>query len=69
MVQASSERGDWVLDCFAGSGTLGAVALATGRRFVLVDNNPDAIAVMRQRLGHGSADAPVRYVSVDSGHP
>ena len=50
MVQASSRPGDWVLDFFAGSGTLGAVARATGRRFVLVDSNPEAIEVMRTRL-------------------
>ncbi len=50
MVQASSRPGDWVLDFFAGSGTLGAVARATGRRFVLVDSHPEAIEVMRTRL-------------------
>lgn len=50
MVQASSSPGDWVLDFFAGSGTLGAVAAATGRRFVLVDTSPDAIEIMRARL-------------------
>lgn len=51
MVAASSRPGDWALDVFAGSGTLGAAAAALGRRFVLVDENPDAIAVMRARLG------------------
>jgi site-specific DNA-methyltransferase (adenine-specific) len=51
MVLASSRPGDRVLDFFAGSGTLGAVAAATGRRFVLVDDNPEALAVMRRRLG------------------
>ena len=45
-----SRPGDWVLDFFAGSGTTGAVAAALGRRFVLVDDNPDAVAVMRARL-------------------
>ena len=50
IVQASSAPGDWVLDFFAGSGTTGAVAAALGRRFVLVDQNPDALAVMRKRL-------------------
>ena len=50
IVQASSAPGDWVLDFFAGSGTTGAVAGALDRRFVLVDANPDAIAVMRSRL-------------------
>ncbi len=51
MVQASTRPGDWVLDFFAGSGTLGTVAGQLGRRFVLVDEHPDAIAVMRRRLG------------------
>jgi site-specific DNA-methyltransferase (adenine-specific) len=50
IVQASTRPGDWVLDFFAGSGTLGAVAAQLDRRFVLVDEHPDAIAVMRRRL-------------------
>lgn len=50
MVQASSRPGDWVLDFFAGSGTTGAVAAALDRRFVLIERNPDAIAVMRTRF-------------------
>ncbi len=50
-VAASSRRGDRVLDCFAGSGTTAAAARALGRRFVMVDSNPDAAAVMRARLG------------------
>jgi site-specific DNA-methyltransferase (adenine-specific) len=50
IVQASSREGDWVLDFFAGSGTTGAVAAALGRNYVLVDQSPDAIAVIRKRL-------------------
>jgi site-specific DNA-methyltransferase (adenine-specific) len=50
IVQASSAAGDWVLDFFAGSGTTGAVAQALGRRFLLVDESPDAVDVMRRRL-------------------
>lgn len=50
MVAASSRPGDWVLDFFAGSGTLGAVAQKMRRRFVLVDNNPEAMSVMQRRL-------------------
>ncbi len=46
----SSRPGDWVLDFFAGSGTTGAVAAALGRRYLLVDENPDAVQVMRTRL-------------------
>ena len=50
-VHASSRPGDLVLDPFAGSGTLGAVAAATGRRYLLMDSSPDAVRVMRERLG------------------
>jgi site-specific DNA-methyltransferase (adenine-specific) len=50
IVQASSRPGDWCLDCFAGSGTLGAVARALGRRYVLIDCNPEAVAVANRRL-------------------
>ena len=53
VLQPSSRPGDWVLDFFAGSGTTGAVAAAMGRRFVLVDENPHAVDVMRRRLGGG----------------
>lgn len=51
IVHASSRPGDWCLDFFAGSGTLGAVAAALGRRYVLIDCNPQAVEIMRARLG------------------
>jgi site-specific DNA-methyltransferase (adenine-specific) len=50
IVGASSRPGGWCLDFFAGSGTLGAVCQDLGRRFVLVDSNPEAVAVARRRL-------------------
>jgi site-specific DNA-methyltransferase (adenine-specific) len=50
IVQASSKPGDRVLDFFAGSGTTGAVAAQLGRRFVLIDNNPEAVEIMCNRL-------------------
>jgi site-specific DNA-methyltransferase (adenine-specific) len=51
MVQASTREGDWCLDFFAGSGTLGAAAAKLGRKYVLIDSNPEAVAVARRRLG------------------
>ncbi|MGH3472551.1 MAG: DNA-methyltransferase, partial [Nocardioidaceae bacterium] len=54
VVQASSSPDGWVLDFFAGSGTTGAVARELGRRTVLVDNNPEALAVMQLRLGRSA---------------
>jgi site-specific DNA-methyltransferase (adenine-specific) len=59
IVLASSRPGDWCLDFFAGSGTLGAAAVESDRRYVLIDSNPEAVAVMRRRLGAyaGSGEA------------
>jgi site-specific DNA-methyltransferase (adenine-specific) len=51
IVAASSRTGDLCLDFFAGSGTLGAAALELGRRPVLCDSSPEAVRVMRDRLG------------------
>ena len=50
IIQASSRPCDIVLDFFAGSGTTGVAALELDRRFILVDNNPEAIQVMVQRF-------------------
>ena len=50
IIQASSREGDTVLDFFAGSGTTGAVAHSLGRNAVLIDDNPEAIAVMTRRM-------------------
>jgi hypothetical protein len=50
MVCASTRPGDWCLDFFAGSGTLGAVAAKLGRRYVLIDSSLRAVEVMRARL-------------------
>lgn len=50
IVAASSRPGDLVLDFFAGSGTTGAAALELGRHFCLVDSNPEALEVMRERF-------------------
>ncbi len=51
IIQASSTEGDLVLDPFAGSGTTGAAAIELGRSIVLIDESPDAISVIEQRLG------------------
>jgi site-specific DNA-methyltransferase (adenine-specific) len=50
IIHASSAPGDWVLDFFAGSGTTGAVAHKLGRRFVLVEQNPQALEIIRDRV-------------------
>jgi site-specific DNA-methyltransferase (adenine-specific) len=50
IIQASSKPGDIVLDFFAGSGTTGFVANELGRKFILVDKNPESIEVIKMRI-------------------
>jgi site-specific DNA-methyltransferase (adenine-specific) len=56
MVQASTRPGDWCLDPFAGSGTLGAVCAPLGRRYVLVDSSAEAVEVAGRRLAQFRAE-------------
>jgi site-specific DNA-methyltransferase (adenine-specific) len=50
IVAASSRPGDLVLDPYAGSGTTGIAAARLGRRWLLVDRNPEAVGIARARL-------------------
>ena len=50
IIRASSNPGELVLDFFAGSGTTGVAALELGRNFILIENNPDAVRVMKKRF-------------------
>jgi site-specific DNA-methyltransferase (adenine-specific) len=56
VLEPSTRPGARVLDFFAGSGTTAAVARQMGRRFVMVDANPEAVAVMHERLGDDSVE-------------
>lgn len=56
IIQASSRENDVVLDFFAGSGTTGAVAAALGRRFILIDQNPESIEVVSKRLASAGVE-------------
>ncbi len=50
IVKVHSNPGETLLDCFAGSGTFGEAAGKHGREFIVVDDNPQAIEVMKVRL-------------------
>lgn len=66
IVGASSKPADWVLDFFAGSGTSGKVALDGDRRFVMIDQNPEAIETMRKRLGLGNLSSRIEFHTLES---
>jgi len=50
IIEASSNLGDLVLDCFIGSGTTAAVAQKLGRRWIGCDINKGAIQTTSKRL-------------------
>jgi site-specific DNA-methyltransferase (adenine-specific) len=56
VVAVHSQVGDVLMDCFAGSGSFGVAAVELGRSAVLIDQNPAAIAIMRERLAGCGAD-------------
>jgi site-specific DNA-methyltransferase (adenine-specific) len=70
IIAASSSPADVVLDFFGGSGTAGVVAQKLGRKWILIDNNPEAVRITRERMeGVSGGLAPVRYrfLSLEAG--
>ncbi len=64
IVEASSNEGDLVLDCFCGSGATLIAAQSLNRRWIGIDNSEAAIRVTRQRLD----DLPPDLFSGDAGY-
>lgn len=50
IIKAHTEPGDIVLDFFGGTGTTGAVAMKTGRKFILCEQLDKHIDIMMRRL-------------------
>jgi len=54
IVEASSDPGDIVLDCFAGSGTTLVAADTLRRNWIGIDNSPEALRTMLHRFANGT---------------
>ena len=54
IVAVHSNPGDTILDFFAGSGTTGMAAALANRRFILIDESPEAVRIMSKRLAFAS---------------
>jgi hypothetical protein len=50
-IKLGCPEGGTVLDPFAGSGTVGEVAVQLGRNAILIEINPDYISLIKKRLG------------------
>lgn len=68
IIQASSNPGDLVLDCFAGSGTTLAAASELGRRWIGVDNSLEAIKTTLRRFTSGT-EPMGDFVGARNGNP
>lgn len=66
IILASSNPGDLVLDCFAGSGTTLVAAAEVGRRWIGVDNSLEAINTTLRRFSMGM-ERMGDFVSVKNG--
>mgnify|MGYP001057808425 FL=1 len=53
IVEASSNNGDYVLDCFCGSGTTLGAAHALGRKWIGVDNGEESLRAVLKRFVSG----------------
>lgn len=51
IIDMTTNPGDLILDYHAGTGTTGATALKTGRRFILCEQMESQIAIIKNRLG------------------
>jgi site-specific DNA-methyltransferase (adenine-specific) len=50
IIRHCSNAGDIVLDCFAGSGSTGIAAENLGRKYILIEKDPEYIALIHQRV-------------------
>lgn len=59
-LRATTNKGDWVMDPFAGSGSTGVAALTLGRRFVGFEQNEEYALIAARRLNDmARSDVPV----------
>ena len=61
IIKIHSNKGDSVLDFFAGSGTTGQAAFNNGRSFTMVDQSLDAFEIMRERLCVDPINAEAKF--------
>jgi len=64
IIEASSNKGDFVLDCFAGGGTTAKVCADLERKFICGDVSPVAVRVIANRLNKYCPKVDYKVVGV-----
>jgi len=57
IIDASTDKGDWVLDPFMGGGTTGVACALTDRKFVGVETEPVHVALAVRRIEEAGTDS------------
>lgn len=65
-IENSSQRGEVVLDPFAGTGTTGVAAIKAGRRFIGIERDPQWFDIARARLDAAILELPKQTVDLFS---
>jgi DNA modification methylase len=58
LILIATNPGDLILDSFAGSGTTGVAAKGLNRNWVLIENNPEYLAIAKDRLHNENVSYP-----------
>ena len=61
----ATNKDDIVLDCFSGSGTTGVVAQSFGRKWIMVENNPEYNNIARKRLENVHIEYPMELLQTE----
>lgn len=64
IISALSDENSIMCDIFCGSGTTAVAARNLGRRFIVCDNNPDAIRITEERLAHSLKEGKIDVVEL-----
>lgn len=64
IIEGWTNRGEMVLDAFAGAGSLGVVCKGLGRDFIGVEQSAEYCSKMAQRIGA----APSKFIKPEKGH-
>lgn len=66
IIKASSNKGDMILDAFAGCGTSLAVAQKLGRHWIGIDISPTAVKLVEKRLSKLGARKDETYLTINT---
>jgi len=61
----ATNKDELVLDCFSGSGTTGVVAQSFGRKWIMLENNPEYNEIARERLDNVHVPYPEKLIQTE----